>query len=516
MFVALALLGCAPPVTPLELAADAKTDGPVDATSRDWATGVRQLSTSTGGYAGYGYQVDTFELTAGYALDIPTPEGERPRFLVAWPTTDDLATPHPVTLFLHGGSTDIDSADDPDGEADRCTRAWSNTQANRVINASPYALLLAEQGHIIVAPLNAYCDGWAGLGADDPADTLHAGERLAESALGYVLWGQSRFAIDTDLVTLAGSSLGGIGLSWTLARVPEIDQIVMDSAVGDFVRYSTEAGYSEYDLATRTARGEHVIGGPAFDDEAMTIPSSWYDRYVEHSLELLIEDGTFTQPIFQLYNDQDPLCPGAANRDTVAVVEAAYDPSGIRHTDHDVDHDDPAHGQLTDRKPLYGSWGASRFAMGHHVAYFEAEDDDPRRLGAVFSGGPDDGYLSKAGGREAYDTDGSGSLFRFTVPSVPRGTQVTVAWFLEMEDPLSPVIPGAVLSLRDGAMVVAQKRLTISDAAFDVDDYDGHRAAVQAATLTATRGAGGSMVAEVFVTGTAHVRVDVAVVSWEE
>jgi hypothetical protein len=310
-------------------------------------------------------------------------------------------------------------------------------------------------------------------------------------------------------------------MSWTLQRVPEIDQVVFDSGVGDFVRYSTEESYSDFDLDTRIARGVHVMGGPPFDDEAMTTPSAWHERYVDHSFELLVEAGELALPTFQLYNDQDPLCPGEANRELAAVVADAYDTgtsSGIdddgpRYVAHDVDHDDPAHGQLTNTRPLYGAWGAARFAMGHNVLYVEAEDDDPRRTGAVFSGGAGDGYLSKAGGREAYATDGAGSLFRFTLPSVPAGTEVTVAWFLEMADPLSPAIPGAVVSLREGAFTVAQSRLPIASAEFDPDDYASHRAALANATLTASS-RGGTMTAEVYVTGTAQVRADVAVASW--
>jgi len=483
---------------------------------RDWATGIADLGSAAGAYAEDGYEVTTFEVQDDYAVAFITPDGNKPRFYVLWPVDDDPTTPRPVTMFLHGGSTDVDTAKDPDGGDDRCTLDSGATEANRILNGSPFARMQPQVGGILIAPANSFCDGWAGLGPDDPVDTMHGGERLAEAALGYLLYGQTRFAIDEDHVTLAGSSLGGIGSPWTLTRRPEIDALIVDSAIGDMSRYCWEESYSDYDFATRQERCLHVIGGPAWEDDAHTVQTEWWPRYVDHSLELLIEAGTVTTPVFQSYNDTDPLCPGAANRDLVDALGTFYDPIGVRHTSLDVDHADPPHGQLTNSSIYYLGWGALRFSLGQTVQYVEAEDDTGAgRVGTTYAAGMDDQWMSKAGGRQATVADGAGTLWSFDLPDIPAGTEGTVAVLLAAAEVVDPLRTAAVVRVEEAGVELARVEIHAADLAFtDAEDWTQRSAALSASTLSFTPTGAGPLTVSVDVSADATITADIAVIDW--
>ena len=495
---------------------DTPDTGDDTAASRDWATGIVEVEATAGPYASLGYQITTLEIQSSYAVPFVTPDGRPPRFNVLWPVADAPGVAHPVTIFLHGGSTDVDSAKDPDGESDRCTLAYAQGQAGPIVNTSSFSRFAAMAGHIVVVPMNSFCDGWAGLGPDDPIDTTHAGEALAQAALGYVLYGQARQGVDLDHVTLGGSSLGGIGSPWTLTRNPEIDALIFDSAVGDMRRYCAEETYSAYDFATRQRRCEHILGGAPWTDEAHTLPSAWYPRYVEHSLELLIGDGTVTTPVFQSYNDQDPLCPGDANRDLTAAMDAMYAPAGIRYTAQDSNHSDPIHGQITYASMMYVGWGAHRFTLGHSVVYTEAEEDGGAdRVGSPYVAGPTDQWMSKAAGRRALTEDGAGVMWGFTVPPVPAGQAGTVVVFLRAADATDLAAVAAVVRVSEAGVVLSERSVTAGDLSYDPDGgFDDRYPAFAAATLNFTPTGAGPLTAEVEVTGVANVFADVAVTDW--
>jgi len=461
---------------------------------------AERVDAATHEYGWAGWRVDTYALAG-----LSTPDGEAARFRVVRPALP--SGDYGLLLDLHGGCSDVDSEAEPEGESGRCTADYAAGEVASSAENGGWTQVAVDAGWVVVLPENASCDGWAGLGEDDPVDTLHAGYALAAAAADFVREGQSAVAIDDGRLFASGSSLGAMGAVWFALNYDGLDGLVFDSGPADAVRWYTDGDYTGSALATVRRRYDHILGGSPYEDEEETVESAWFPRYEDSSLLRSVERGALSLPILHVHNSQDTISPPIQHEDVPAALEAA----GLRAFTFDADHASPGHGQLQRMITPYTPHLARRFLEGRSVEVLEGEDDAASPVGAPAT--PVDRFAFASGDavRAAAATDGAGRLFRAYTDAAG---EVSATFFLSATGAADARARGAVLRLLDGGAVVASRRVSQAERAHDTDDYPAVRARLRASTLSAI--ASGPVTVEVLALGAADVELDLVVVDRAE
>jgi len=335
MWWLLACQGCPAPDSAVGETAgdDSSVDSPVDP--------IQWLSSQDYRFDWAGYEVSTYEVA-----DLLSPAGKPARFHLLHPKGDWQGGT--LVLNLHGGGIDDDS-EQAAGELDRCGEANAQGRVEPVLHASAIPQLAAEHGWLLLAPENPWCDGWFGLGDEDPVDTGHRGFVLADRA---VAWVQENYPVER--VVVVGHSLGSLGTVW-YANHREVAAILVDSGPPDVHAWYTDPDYSSEEPAVVRRGLEHVLG----------TPSEAADRYAAASLVAGVPSATF-----HLYSSLDPLSIDVQHEPVEAVLAA----SGQRYVDYDADHLLPKHPQTVRMGALYASVAGMRFLAGDTVVLIEGED----------------------------------------------------------------------------------------------------------------------------------------------
>jgi hypothetical protein len=188
----------------------------------------------------------------------PTLLGDDRRFQIVRPNDAVEGARVPVLFALHGAAIDDDS--DPDyyaGDRPRHSAALRARIASSYVDLGTLLAPLAlERGWAVVAPEGLWCDGWLGLGPDDPADPDHH--------FGFVQLSEVKDFVDAGAAgfqptswTAWGSSSGANGAIFAGAWKGGFDAVVADSPPCDWLVY----------WHTDREVPEHLLGGSAFEDE---------------------------------------------------------------------------------------------------------------------------------------------------------------------------------------------------------------------------------------------------------
>jgi len=462
---------------------------PLEGDDGPW--GIAALDEEAGEYAWAGYRMTTFRVGDEYGL--PTADGEPPRFRLIWPEEPGDA-PRPVLLFLHGGALDDDGAT-PGGELAICGTYNAAASVTDRLRNSALAHLAAEAGWIVVAPENAFCDGWVGLGAPDPVDPCHGGYALARLALEWTLYGQEGAAIDEGRVMLAGSSQGAMGAALFAARWPgQLAAAAMAHGATDAVRLYYEDDYNGTALADRQRRLEHALGGPPLTAEGGDA-SAFYGGYRDLSLVRAVADGAITAPLLHTWSRADPISWAVAHEGAAEVIEAAYEPAGGRWLDYESGV--AAHDAVHDLDLPFSALVAARFLAGGEVAVLEGED----HLAEVGRALTNPKRWGDRSGQSVSLADTPGRLF---AAEVAPAASARATFLLFMDE-----AGEAIIRLRAGGEVAAEARLRAADLAREENHYPSLREALAASTLEVD--AAGSLRVEVEVLA-GEVGVDAVIV----
>jgi len=420
-------------------------------------------------WAGYGFTT----MLLGEAFGLVTPDNERPRFQVLAPSEAGDA-PRPVLLFLHGGSSDDDSVT-PGGEQGFCGVGYASEAVTGQLRNSALAHHAAELGWIIVAPENAFCDGWAGLGDEDPADGSHGGYRLAEIALQWALDGDAG-PVDLARVHVVGSSMGAMGAAFFVNNWEgPVRSAGFSHGSINSTRLYYEDDYNPAPLSEWVGRLSHNLGGAPFEDGPDSSQTGWYPRYRDTSLELSVIEGTLELPLFHLWSDRDPVSIAAAHRDMLAAFEQAHQPSGLPWGDYNSGVE--GHSVVHNLDYPYATLAMVRFLDGLSVTVLEGEDGD----GDVGVPLTDEDALPTASGNGARISDRAGVLYRQPVAATP-GQELRATFFLIGDDSVTATL--RVLA-GDGTVLA---RASVSGDALDRGDrdYPALREVMGRTTLAAT------------------------------
>ena len=223
-------------------------------------------------------------------------EGEIPTFYILHP--DPIPQQAPIMWWFHGSAFGLDIEDTPRG----CQSDIVIPAAKRVVSSENMAAaLLAQNGWIIVAPRNDWCDMWRGQGQDDIADPNHhfGGHHLSK-VLSFVRAGESGFTPNTE--ALWGTSMGGVGAMQAQIHHGPFSSLIMDSSPSSaLLFYTLEHGPND------PAALEHIFGGPPYNADGS--PTEFYDSYQMASAEYLLESGLLDLPIFGHFNALDTVTP---------------------------------------------------------------------------------------------------------------------------------------------------------------------------------------------------------------
>ena len=475
----------------------------------DYTAGITRTESIAYNYEWLGHQLHAYEVDSAFEVPFITPDGTLPRFQVLLADKPDPTISYGVILDLHGGSADTDSKKDPDGEDDRCTRdhASSNSRSRHVASVLPH--MAASEGWIVITPENVFCDGWFGLGPDDPIDQMHGGYALAEVALGWLRWGQTDYAIDESRIAVLGTSLGSPGAIWYAAHThTDLAAVVADSGPNDQIRFYYEKDYSPYELEVRKDRDDHIFGGAPYDDKTSKTPSEFYDKYVAAGLVQGLEDGWFTDRLFHPWNSGgDPSSPEIQHVDIEALAAKQLGQAGVDFVEYDLAHRDPDHTQVVGATPYLSrmvldyiaGWSVARVegeAAGADVGSTVSQSRDTR-------GASGDSWQATAAGD-------AGKLFEADSPlSVASGQEVKVAFmFFVAEAGASPLQDAATISVLEDGVVIAEATLTEAQMTWGETDWELMATAHHDGTLTATA-SGGTISARVETTGATGVAIDV-------
>jgi hypothetical protein len=339
---------------------DHDSDGPAggDTDPADPFAGIELVSADGASFGDLGYEVARFEVTEAAAEPYRTALDTNPAFYVLRPDASDAAAP--VLLWLHGGAL----GDDSEAMPAPCEQA--ENLATALLERSLLVPQMAiARGWSMLVPVNEFCDGWHGLGADDPVDPeRHWGQAHAQRALDFVRADRAGFDASPELYGW-GTSAGAAGLVYTAAQYPRFDGLIVDSGPCDLYAYAEQDPLAIH----------HVLGGLP---QAQDVTEEILRRYDEHSCDRLVADGRVTAPLFLAWNSHDQLVPPVHSENLAGALAAAYPASGGRYGSHDLAHDAPGdsfHVQTRiAREPLgYVTELMFRFLEGGRVAIVEAE-----------------------------------------------------------------------------------------------------------------------------------------------
>jgi len=457
---------------------------------------IVEEGTSDDGYGWVDYQVNSYAVA-----EILAPDGMPARFHVLQPISPTQS--HPVLLDLHGGSLDVDDAENPKGAYERCTSEYTAEKITDRLQKSRLTHVLASQGWVVVLPENPFCDGWVGMGPDDPVDPTHAGFLMAELAVAFV-----KQNIPTAGLSVSGTSLGALGVAWFANHTEHpIQTLMVDSGATDAVRYYAEEDYSPIEPDEAQGRFEHILGGGPYNEDGQ--PSAFYDRYVDLSILRSVSESGLRIPVLHSWNSYDAGSPSIQHEDLAKVLVNHYDKDGIRWAEYPLHHRSPGHPQLHASTVPYLVWAALQFAEGRDLQIIEAELA-AGTLGDVWMDEPDVWTASGNGVRRVGTVEGSGQLL--TVDIVVPAGEITVTPFLSIGPGGTPDQPVATLQLRHEDAVVAEQTFTVADLTPADGDMDAMVLALVQTTLSA-KTTGGAVNMSIDVLGTVDVDADVLVVT---
>ncbi|MFT4975511.1 MAG: pimeloyl-ACP methyl ester carboxylesterase [Myxococcota bacterium] len=465
-----------------------------------YAEGIVLVSVDEEVHAGFGYQIQTYEVTGSYAWPMQTAEGSPPRFRVLSPVVS--SSDHPLLVVLHGGAMDVETAASPLGEQRRCTDAHGASYGEQYTTLHEGALLAARLGWVVVVPENSSCDSWVGEGLADPVDPHHSGHVLVRAATDYLRFGQDTVGIDDAQVVVMGHSAGARGATFFASRYPDLAALIVDSGASDMVRFYYDADYSINDIDYMQACFDHNLGGPPYDDRDAGIESVYWPMYEELGLVQALEAQRLSVPIFHVYNSQDGTSPPVQHEPVSLLLAARQARTGARYAEYDADRQLPGHPQLPKSWPP--SYAALHFAQGDAVAIVEAESGSGT-VGAVGSG------VARLGGsvRAAAPSDGPGTLVTLALPVPDEAGTVGLLAILTSDGDTTGEAARVTLS---GASRSVEVALSASALPPTVSTIEQAAAFISASRLELDDA--GPYTVTVEVTGAADVAADAFIVSW--
>ncbi|MES2640313.1 MAG: prolyl oligopeptidase family serine peptidase [Myxococcota bacterium] len=445
---------------------DADTDVDTGTTGIPWLTVVER---DTRTYGEIGIEIVTYAMTADSPTGYRDGDGADPRFHVIRPADfTDAGAEHPVLMWLHGSAQGVDG-DEVLGA--RCGADGIEQVVNDAVTEHHFvASEVADREWIWVVPENTWCDLWTGLGANDPVDTAHHGTEHVHTILDALETGFDGLLADPDRIYGWGTSIGGSGIVVAAGRdtPSRFAAIIADSG--------PVSPSSWYNLPSEQPYLDHILGGPAYGSDGQ--PTPYYPNYLRADGTLLVSEGGFRVPMFQVYNTYDTLVPIRQNDELAALVDLHYGPEGVRYFHHDVGHHAPStsfHVQTGYERPpfSYTSRAAFAFLDGGGAAYYEAEDTCTSGSCTVVmeSGAGVLESMSAYSQGAAVIRDaaaGVGTMYVGPLPaSVPRDTAATILPVISGED-LSGAAPAdavATLELLADDIVVSTRVIKRGDLA---------------------------------------------------
>lgn len=333
--------------------------------------GIEAVAVDTTTYAAFGYEVVTFEVTAeapeSYESLYPD---TRPTFYVFRPVDVAADEQLPVVLFHHGGAIGDDSVSTPH----QCEAGVLQNWVDRHLNGGlSLGWVLAERRWSMVIPRNDWCDGWQGLGFDDPVDPVHHfGFTHEDRALAFVEAGGAGFGVASDQIYLWGTSAGGGAALSSAYRLGRVSGVVWDSGFANFFLYYELPGS---DGLPATAELEHIFGGPPYTGEGLP-NGEIYERYSMASATSLLESGASLPRTYAGWNEQDQQMDpvhGQAMEHSIASG-LAVENGGIHNFNHPYPGEDYHVQTVYKTLPLgYYTYALAEFLAGADLVITEAE-----------------------------------------------------------------------------------------------------------------------------------------------
>jgi|GEM_PF-2098697 len=329
-------------------------------------------------YADFSYVLDTYTLhpdnSEPYDSLFPDEEQEdgsvydhRPTFYLLRPT-DSAQSADKALILFHGGTVANDSDYLETKEIPKVC------QPDKLINMARYLLdnrlfpisMAVDRGWYVVIPRNDWCDGWLGLGPDDPAASWHYGFYHLQRTLDFLFHEQEEPNFP-DTRYGWGTSSGGSAVAYAAAHYGGLDRIIVDSAPSNMVLYHQDD----------PTIMEFQFGGPPLDESEQ--PSAFYEAYLNASAHGLVRDGKLRTPMFVPWNSKDLLIDSGHPKSLLTALRDTYTDEGIAFGGKDLAHRSPGstfHVQST-ATTIPGAYTTSAlfdFLEGANIQWLEVED----------------------------------------------------------------------------------------------------------------------------------------------
>lgn len=477
--------------------------------------GIKLRTVDRDTYASMGYRVDEYRVTAE-APDAYSSlfTGEDPVFYVLRPSDASLDEQLPLVLFHHGGAIGDDRTATPRQCEQEHIDNWITSQLG---GSRSVAWMAAERRWALLVPRNDWCDGWQGLGTEDPVDpSRHFGHAHEMRALRFVQAGGAGFRVDPGRQYLWGTSAGAGTAVSTGYREQEFAGIVMDSGFSNFFSYYELPGS---DGLPETGDLEDIFGGPPYDAEGNP-NGDVYTRYQRASPDWEITEGGYAPRLFVAWNQQDlNMDPRYGTEMQVAVAAGLpTNRSGV----HDFNRPFPTtdHHVQTVYLSLpngYYTWALYEFLDGADLSIVEAESGCPDGacIGTVHTADEGTDYSRYSGGALREGAQGeAGVLFQSDAPgAVSSVVRVRVGVALE------PMSSGLTAADVVGRLVVAEDGVDVAELTLTGADLappgttaaDEFIAQFQHTFLSYTPGGGARTTLRFETTGAAALRIDSAI-----
>jgi hypothetical protein len=414
---------------------DSDSTDTTDTTDTAATAGIVLQNLDVTTFSSVGYAVAEYRVTAAApdAYTSPFPDAE-PVFYVLMPADARPDEELPMVLFHHGGAIGDDRTAMPRQCQEVHLDNWLTTQTD---GSRSLAWMAAERRWAMVLPRNDWCDGWQGLGPDDPVDPVHHFGGYHESrVLDFMRAGGAGFGVDRAKQYLWGTSAGGGTAVSSAYRDGGFAAVIMDSGFSSFFSYYELPGS---DGLPETGDLEDVLGGPPYDVDGN--PNGViYDRYQSGSPDWEITDGGFTPRLFVAWNQQDLNMQPRYGQEMEVAVAAGLPARGAGTHDFNRPFPTTDHHVQTVYLALpngYYTWALYEFLEGADMQVEEAESGCAAAacVGVVHTAAEDQDYSRYSGGAERESALGEvGVLYRADVPdTVIAGVPTRVAVVLELE-----------------------------------------------------------------------------------
>ncbi|MEC7240618.1 MAG: hypothetical protein VXW32_05230 [Myxococcota bacterium] len=468
--------------TPVDTEAFEMRIDPSPEVVREPPTDFELVSEEYEAYADIDYVIQTWSLREdapnAYASLVTNPplddDGQpmevRPTFYVLRGAQADF-NPDQAIVWFHGGAV-ADDSDFPETGVlpDQChnDRVFSRSQ-NPFRNLQVQVVAALSEGWTVLFPRNDWCDGWMGLGPDDPYRTWHSGNYHLDRMLDFSQAGGLGFAFPKK-VSLWGTSSGGIGALFWAGHRSGFHSVVTDSSPNNWIayyRFDPEVVVSHF-------------GGPPFDENE--VPTEFYGEYEDASGFGLLESGKLNVPLFIAWNSMDTQISPAHTTSMLDVLDS--DPSLLsgRWGVMDFNRFYPGrtwHVQTTasDLPAAYGGPSIVQFLKEHHLQFLEVEkgcgNEATCTLGMVVEAKPQSSEthrsLSNSGGLVAAPEAGEGILWERRVDPLFNDNQTVSASFAVAIGGVSDLDPSTVV----GEIHVTDSSGTVVQEVLASDIYKG-------------------------------------------